>query len=257
MKYEGDVATIQQRMAETSDLYRRRLAVLEAVSVTPGERVLEVGCGGGALLPALAASAGNRGRVVGIDISADQIAAAAEHCTGIDNAEVAVGDVTALEYPECSFDAVVAIQVIEYLENPSAALAELRRVAALHARLIVLATNWDTMFWHSVAPDLDNLLQDAWRSHAPYPNLPAVLPPLLAGAGFRVVGQRPVTILNNALHEDVFAYWAARLIAAFAVGRGSVSQADADAWIEALDAAQESGTFFFSSTPVLTSAVVA
>jgi hypothetical protein len=37
MEYEGDIATIQRRLAETSDLYRRRLAVLDALAVQPGK----------------------------------------------------------------------------------------------------------------------------------------------------------------------------------------------------------------------------
>jgi arsenite methyltransferase len=80
MEYEGDIATIQRRLAETSDLYRRRLAVLDAIAAQPGEKVLEVGCGGGALLPLFAAAVGQMGRVVGIDISSDQIAAANLAC---------------------------------------------------------------------------------------------------------------------------------------------------------------------------------
>jgi len=257
MKYQGDIATIQRRLAQTSDLQRRRLMVLDAASVRPGEQVLEVGCGGGALLPAFAAAVGPTGRVIGIDISPDQIAAANTACgdSAIANAEVQ--DVNQLPYQDADFDAIVAIQVIEYLEQPARALHELRRVCSEQGRLIVLATNWDTMFWNCGAPELTARVQAAWRKHAPHPNLAAGLRPLLAEAGFTMIRQSPVTILNSAYHEDSFAYWAARLILSFVVSRNLVSPAEAGDWIGALQESETAGTFFFSSTPVLTVAVAA
>ena len=228
MEYRGDIATIQRRLAETSDLCRRRLAVLEATAPHPGERVLEVGCGGGALLPVFAAAVGRAGRVMGIDISPDQIAAAKLACEDTEVAAAEVQDVHQLSFGDASFDAIVAIQVIEYLPQPPRALAELRRVCSPSGRLIVLATNWDTMFWNCGAPELTARIQAAWREHAPTPNLPAELRPLLDVAGFRMIHQAPVAIINNAYHEDAFAYWAARLILAFATARQLVSPADAD-----------------------------
>lgn len=257
MEYQGDIATIQRRLAETSDLHRRRLAVLEATSAQPGEKILEVGCGGGALLPLFAAAVGSSGRVVGIDISPDQIAAANAACAGSEIATAEVQDVSRLPYEEGTFDAIVAIQVIEYLEQPDEALSELRRVCRPEGRIIVLATNWDTMFWNSGAPELTARVQAAWREHAPFPNLPADLRALLKETGFRIVRQNPVTIINNAYHEDAFAYWAARLIIAFTTARNLIAPEEADAWLKALEEAQSAGSFFFSSTPVLTMAVAA
>jgi ubiquinone/menaquinone biosynthesis C-methylase UbiE len=257
LKYEGNIATIQRRLAQTSDLYRRRLAVLDAIAVQPGESVLEVGCGGGALLPSLAAAVGETGSVVGIDISADQITAANQLCADIDVAEAQMQDANQLPYEDASFDAIVSIQVIEYLDQPARALSELRRVLGLHGRLVILATNWDTMFWNSGTPELTARVRAAWRKHAPHPNLAAELRPLLADAGFRMVRQAPVTIINNAYHEDALAYWLAQLISAFAIDSGLISQADASAWMGELEDAQAAGTFFFSSTPVLTIAVAA
>lgn len=257
MRYEGDIATIQRRLAETSDLYRRRLAVLDALAVRPGESVLEVGCGGGHLLPMLASSVGEGGHVLGIDISPDQIAAARERCSGMQCVEVAVRDVNQLPYDDGSIDAIAAIQVIEYLKEPGKALAELRRVAKPGGRLVILATIWDTVFWNSDAPDLTARIQAGWREHAPYPNLPAELRPLLAAARFEIVHQVPTTILNSAYHEDAFAFWAARLIAAFVTGRGLISKTDADIWIRSLETAQKAGRFSFGSIPALTLAVAA
>jgi ubiquinone/menaquinone biosynthesis C-methylase UbiE len=257
MEYQGDIAEIQRRLAQTSDLHRRRLAVLDTVSAQPGERVLEVGCGGGAMLPVLAAAVGETGRVAGIDVSPDQIAAASALCADTKIVEAAVHDVNQLPYSDASFDAIVAIQVIEYLDQPPKALSELRRVCTAGGRIVILATNWDTMFWNGGVPDLTARVQAAWRQHAPHPNLPAVLRPLLADAGFRMIRQSPVPIINNAYHEDAFAYWAARLILAFARGRNLISPTDADDWIKQLREAQAAGTFFFSSTAVLTMAVAA
>jgi ubiquinone/menaquinone biosynthesis C-methylase UbiE len=255
MQYTGDIATIQRRIAETSDLYRRRLAVLEALDPRPGERILEIGCGGGALLPAIGAAVGSSGRVFGIDVSEDQIAAARRRCADQANIETAAVDVRRLPYAPGSFDAVVAVQVIEYLDDPGEALRALRRVVTDRGRAVVLATNWDSVYWHTGADELMRKVQLAWRQHAPHPNLPADLRFMLAQSGFQVVRQAPVTIINTAYHEDTFAYWAARLMVAFSVGRGLVSAAEADAWLASLNAAQEAGRFFVSSTPIATLAV--
>lgn len=255
MEYVGDIATIQQRLAETSDLYRRRLAVLEALDPRPGERVLEIGCGGGALLPAVGAAVGPRGRVTGIDISADQIEAARRRCAGHANIDLSVADACRLPHEPRTFDAIVAIQVIEYLDDPLQALAGLRRVAKDRSRAVVLATNWDTMFWNAGADELTGSVQAAWRRHAPHPNLPAELRHLFGSTGFHVVRQAPVPIVNSAYHEDSFAFWAARLMVAFGMARNMLSKDDAETWLASLAAAQEAGTFFFGSTPVVTVAV--
>jgi ubiquinone/menaquinone biosynthesis C-methylase UbiE len=160
-----------------------------------------------------------------------------------------------LPFEDASFDALIAVQVIEYLDRPTEALSEMRRVSGASGRLTVLATNWSTMFWNCPVPELNDRIRVAWQHHAPHPDLPAELRPLLAGAGFRMSHQAPVTIINNAYHEDTFAYWAAQLISAFGVGRSLVSHTEAADWLAALQKAQSAGTFFFSSTAVLTTAV--
>jgi arsenite methyltransferase len=252
MQYTGDIATIQQRLAETSDLYRRRLAVLDALDARPGERVLEVGCGAGALLPAIGSAVGSNGRLVGIDVSAEQIAAARRRCADQDHIETSVLDVRRLPFEAGSFEAVVAIQVIEYLDDPQQALTELRRVVTKRGRAVILATNWDTVLWHTGADELTSKVQLAWRQHAPYPNLPAEVRKMLTRAGFQLIHQAPVTIINRAYHEDTFAYWIARLMVAFSLAKALISTGEADAWLASLSDAQQADRFFFSSTPVVT-----
>ena len=90
-----------------------------------GTRVLDVGCGTGAL--ASAVLAGNpRCVVVGIDPSPGYVAYAKAHCSR--NCEFEIGDAQKLGFPDASFDACVSLLVFNFIPDPAKALAELRRV---------------------------------------------------------------------------------------------------------------------------------
>ena len=83
--------------------------------------------------------------------------------------------------------------------------------------------------------------------------LPMELPRKLAAAGFGGVARKPIAFLNGALHENAFALWAAKIIAAFAVGQG-IAEDDAARWLDQLAEADREGRFGFVSVPVLTTA---
>lgn len=85
-------------------------------------RILEVGCGTGELLKEIDCL----GSVRGIDISPRAIEFCKER--GLTNA--AVGDVAQIPFPEESFDVVIALDVLEHLENDSEGCNELIRVLA-------------------------------------------------------------------------------------------------------------------------------
>jgi SAM-dependent methyltransferase len=119
--------------------YRQAADELAAIASSQGidlrrGRVLDVGCASGNLSYALAAVAGE---VVGIDLDVERYVTP-EHrarARGIlmseaDGHRVAVeeGDVTALAYPDKSFDVVVSSVVLEHVRDPSAAFREIRRV---------------------------------------------------------------------------------------------------------------------------------
>jgi ubiquinone/menaquinone biosynthesis C-methylase UbiE len=199
---------------------------------------------------------GPHGLAAGVDVSPDQIKAAERECAGVPAVKPMAADVRRLDYPEGVFDAALAVQTLEYVEDVPGALAELRRVLKPGGRFLCLATNWDSAFWHGPPEALTDDIAAAWDGHASWPNLPARLPPLLARAGFANIRWVPVPIVNPTLHENTFAYWIARLMAAYAVGRG-VAEERARAWLAALDAAEEEGEFFFSSVPILTTALAA
>ena len=114
----------------------RAIALLDLL---PGERVLELGCGTGVFLPALANAVAADGEVVGLDHNPGFL----EECrqrvaTGGFGAVVTLveADAMHLPFPSDSFDAVHVERVLMHLEDPDAALREVCRVLKPGGRLV-------------------------------------------------------------------------------------------------------------------------
>jgi SAM-dependent methyltransferase len=89
-------------------------------------RILDIGCGEGALRAALPARL--RSRTVGLDAAATMLRAHPP--------PVVCGDATALPFADGVFDAAVAVNVLDHLPDPTVALAEAGRVLASGGMLI-------------------------------------------------------------------------------------------------------------------------
>ena len=117
----------QRRLVQQADLLRDLLA--DNLVLHPGERLLEIGCGVGAVLGQIG-QAHPMARLSGIDISPDQIAAARLHLEGLGlgGADLRVGDAAHLPWPKEHVDRVRLVWVVEHLADPVAVLREARRV---------------------------------------------------------------------------------------------------------------------------------
>ena len=69
--YDEAEARKTDRAYQTPDVTRQRMRTLEALQLSAGEIVLDVGCGSGLLAHEMAALVGERGRVIGVDASED------------------------------------------------------------------------------------------------------------------------------------------------------------------------------------------
>ena len=199
---------------------------------------------------------GPTGRVCAIDISADQITAARTRCAEFAWVECQHADAVAPPYGEAEFDAVVGVQVLEYVANLDGALQALYRVLRPGGRLVILATHWSSLVWHSAQPDRMQRVLTAFMAHAHYPDLPAILVARLRQVGMQPLRQTPVPVLNMSYHANSFSYWLAQIIRLFVVGRQAVTEAEAGAWLNEFEALEHQGAYFFCSMPVvLTEAV--
>jgi SAM-dependent methyltransferase len=250
--FGGEMGRIQRALAACHDAQARRLAVVRALGLRTGERVLEIGCGGGSYLREAAAFVGAKGSAAGIDISDDQIAAARETCADMPWVECRVGDAATLPYKVGQFDGVFCVQVLEYMQAMDGAITEIARVLRTGGRLVVLATNWDSLVWHSAYPERMARVLAVWGEHALSQNLPAELPARLRKVGLTVLGQQPVPIINGSFHENSFSYWLAPMVAQFCTGRAGMSAAEVQAWLGEFEELEQVGAYHFSSLPILT-----
>ncbi len=134
--FRGRHASLYERVARRPlrGVYRR-LAADAAAAAPPDGAVLDVGTGPGVLLAELARIRPDL-RVVGIDLSADMVAAAKRSASGFgDRVTAQLGDVTDLPFPDGSFDLVVSSFSLHHWADPAAAVPELARVLRPGGRL--------------------------------------------------------------------------------------------------------------------------
>lgn len=103
-------------------------AMVLALRLSPGRRILEVGCGRGVALPELYRILSPT-RITGIDIDAEALDAAAENARRRGAViELIPADVRSLPFPDASFDIVVDFGTCYHIARPEAALREIARV---------------------------------------------------------------------------------------------------------------------------------
>jgi len=253
--FDDEMGRIQRANAQTHDSVVRRNTVLETLNLQTGEKVLEIGCGGGFYAYEAAQFVGPTGHVSAIDISEDQIAAARERCAGFAWVKCQIGNVLELPHQDGEFDAVYSVQVLHYAHDLGKAFHEIHRVLRRGGRFVNLSTNWSSCVWHTENKERMRRVLDGFSTHEPHQDLPAILAGELRRAGLQLLHQRAVPIINTSYSENSFSYWAPKLIHRYVVGRGAVSKEEADAWAAEFAELDQRGEYFFSLTPVLTEAI--
>jgi ubiquinone/menaquinone biosynthesis C-methylase UbiE len=130
--------------AEEMERHHHSIAeqTIAAMELTPGQRVLDLGCGRGwatrRLARLVAQSGTGSGQVVGLDISDEMIRLARAHSREFENALFVCGSAAEIPWKEDYFHKVLSIESFYYYPDQNRVLAELFRVMAPHGRLFIL-----------------------------------------------------------------------------------------------------------------------
>lgn len=102
--------------------------------IEPCDIVMECACGTGLLSAAIAPKCR---QLTATDFSEKMLKKAEKNCRVFRNITYAQTDITALPFADCSFDKIVAGNVIHLLDNPLTALSEMNRVCKDDGMLII------------------------------------------------------------------------------------------------------------------------
>jgi SAM-dependent methyltransferase len=146
-------------MGRYSALLSPQMAAL--AGVVAERKVIDVGCGPGALTAELVRRVGAE-NVAAVDPSASFVEAARLRHPGVD---VRLATAEQLPFPDDAFDAAIAQLVVHFMSDPVAGLVEMRRVTRPDG--VVAACVWDhaggrgplSLFWRA-ATELDAAAQD-------------------------------------------------------------------------------------------------
>ena len=165
--------------------------LLRTAALQPGERVADVACGTGVVARLAAAQVGATGSVTGIDLAPDMIEVARRVPTSAGPAiDWQVGDAEALPLDDESCDVVLCQMGLMFMADPTAALAEMRRVLVPGGRVVVSTPGriqppfelMEKAIVEHLDPDLGGFVRAVFSVHDP-----DVVGGLLRDAGFRDV----------------------------------------------------------------------
>lgn len=235
---------------KSPDVVAQRRALMSVLSLSEGDRVLDVGCGTGYLLCELSQAVGSSGKAVGVEPSAPMRDFAVEKLkeVGLNNFDVIDGNAYAMPVPDGSVDVVVFSQVLLYVPDVPRALSEAMRVLRRGGRLVVLDTDWGGLVVHTMHRDRFQRLQAAFETYFHDAHLPPKLPGLLAECGFELGEVTTIPMLaSGAVDPEGSSFmvdWAFGKVPGKARATGMVPEEDIEAWLTEQKSLSESSAFF-------------
>jgi ubiquinone/menaquinone biosynthesis C-methylase UbiE len=218
--------------------------ILDGLRLGPGQRVLDVGCGMGDDVLAIAQRVGPSGCVVGADMSEVMIKEARRRAPPGAPVTFQLADVRELPFPDQDFDGVRAERLLMHVPEVQRAVAEMVRVTRPGGRVSVFDFDWDTMVIDSPHREVTRTVVQSFSDHMKNGWIGRQLPRY-----FRQAGLVDVSVATRVLFppfpffEMLVGGHLTRMVES-----GAVSRHDLDAWSADLAEAHAAGRFLAGFT---------
>jgi ubiquinone/menaquinone biosynthesis C-methylase UbiE len=222
---------------------------LDTMHVDDAGSVLDLGCGTGLAARTIAHRTGFSGRVTGVDLSPYLIEAAERlaHEEGIsEHTAFQTGNARSLNFPDGTFDAVVAHTLLSHVDDPLSVLKEAARILKAGGMVGIFDGDYASLTFDHADPvkgkAYDEALVSAVVTNA---RVMRQMPRMLRAAGLELV-----TSFSYVLSEVGTAnFWSSAIetYRKLIPKAGVMMENEADAWAAALRSDSEAGVFFGSS----------
>jgi SAM-dependent methyltransferase len=172
-----------------------KAASYDLLEAREGARLLDVGCGTGDDVRALAGRVGPTGMVVGVDISRALIAEARARCSSSVAVQFLRANAAALPFADHTFQGARVDRVLQHVAEPMVALVELRRVVRPGGVVVVSEPDWETLVINSPDRTLTrSIVHTLADAHIRNGWMGRQVPGILAALGLVDVEVHPVTL---------------------------------------------------------------
>jgi ubiquinone/menaquinone biosynthesis C-methylase UbiE len=216
--------------------------MLDQLALRRGLHVLEIGCGAGDDVRAIARRVGLEGCVIGIDTSRPIVDEASRHINVRSlPVEFRVGDALALDLPDASVDRCRLERVLMHVDgDPGTVVGEVARVLRPDGRAVVFDFDWDALVIDGAGRELTRRIVRSYSDGVANGGVGRALPRLLRDAGLIDVCVIPHAV---EIPYDFFGWViSGHLDAALAAGR--FTPEELIGWWDELDLAHERARFF-------------
>jgi ubiquinone/menaquinone biosynthesis C-methylase UbiE len=235
-----------QRRSATAVAKRDR--VMELLQPAPGERILDIGCGGGAFCREVAPLVVPGGSVIGIDNAQAAVDVAVRLSVLEDRSLLTFtqADGHDLPFADASFDAAICISVLGFCQDPRQVLAEARRVLRPGGRFLVVNSDEDTRVYNGNDRELGRRIARAIADRSLDPWLGRRLAPMLAEAGLQLEEEAVLVDLEREYAAGTSGYVLAHFVRGYLLQTAGIPPVDYERWLADLAACALAGSYCYS-----------
>ena len=255
VEFNSDKARNSDQAYQAASVVNQRLQTVKAMALSHGGKALDIGCGTGLLLKDIAIAVGESGQAVGIDLSEAMLDLARERCRDLPQTVLVHGTLADCPSSAKPFDAVSYVQVLRYISDVRAELAQAHAALKPGGRVVIIETDWHGTVLSTDHPSISQRILDAHDDDVPSANLPVRLKGMLESAGFKGVTVDAVPLLETSWSAGTFTHSMFQKFAELAVSRKAVTRQEAGCWLEDFESKNKSGDYFFSVNRFLFSGV--